>query len=259
LIFKFSLQIHLEGLAIDETGGQSLLDGPEDKLSSPSYSIEKSMRNGSTLTLNKRIFFIFLACCIQTIYIPTSGRVTGGIEPKLPIDIFPIWPIWVLPYVLCYILWFSSMAWVILKIEDRLFRSFVAACMLTFAIGTTTFTFFPTYVKAVTLEGNDIFTILLRIIHENWGRYSAFPSGHVYITTLLVLFFSRWYPRSKFLWILILLIVSLSTLFTGQHYILDVLGGYLVALAGYHFGLWWAGFYSAQKRSGKRMASSSLN
>jgi len=232
-------------------------------VTSPSYPIEKSKRHGFALTLNKRILFIFLVCCIQMIYVPTSNRVAGGIEPKLPIDIFPIWPIWVLPYVLCYVLWLASIAWIILKMEDRLFRSFIAACILTFAIGTSTFVFFPTYIQAVTFEGNDIFSFLLRIIHENWGRYDAFPSGHVYITTLLTFFFSRWYPSRKLLWILILIIVSFSTLFTGQHYILDVIGGYVVALAGYHFGLWWAGFYPVQKRrskrSGKRIASSSLN
>ena len=232
-------------------------------MTSSAYPVEKSKKNGFVLTLNKRILLIFLACCIQMIYVPTSNRITGGIEPKLSIDIFPIWPIWVLPYVLCYILWFSSMAWIILKIEDRLFRSFIAACMLTFAIGTITFIFFPTYVRPASLEGTDVFTFLLRVIHENWGRYDAFPSGHVYITTLLSLFFSRWYPRWKWLWILILVIVSLSTLFTGQHYVLDVLGGYFVALVGYHFGLWWTGFTPADKRSGKgsgkRVASSSLN
>ena len=78
-----------------------------------------------------------------------------------------------------------------------------------------------------------------------------------------MLFFARWYPRYKPLWIVILIVVSLSTLFTAQHYILDVIGGYLVALAGYHFGLWWTGFYLRQKqmrkRPGKRIASSSLN
>jgi membrane-associated phospholipid phosphatase len=101
----------------------------------------------------------------------------------------------------------------------------------------------------------------LRAIHEGWGRYAALPSGHVYITTLLALFYSRWYPRYKSLWILILVIVSLATLFTGQHYILDVLGGYLVALAGYYFGLWWTGRQEPQKqkRPGKRLPSSSLN
>jgi membrane-associated phospholipid phosphatase len=197
------------------------------------------------------------------IYIPTSNRVSGGIEPKLAFDIFPIWPIWVLPYILCYLLWFGSIAWVLFRIEDHSFRSFIAACMLTFGLGALTFLIFPTYVRSATISGNDVFSSLLRIIHETWGRYDAFPSGHVYITTLLTLFFSRWYPRHKFIWLLILGIVSFSTLFTGQHYILDVLGGYLVALAGYYFGVWWTRSDAPQKRSSKRsnkrMASSSLN
>ena len=230
-------------------------------MSSPSYSMEKTQ--GFPLTLSKRVFLVFLACCIQMTYIPTSNRVAGGIEPKLPIDIFPVSAVWVLPYVLCYLLWSAGIAWIIFKTEDRAFRSFVAACMLTFAMGALTFIFFPTYIQPTVLEGNDIFTTILRTIHEHWGRYDAFPSGHVYITTLLALFFSRWYPRYKLLWIVILAVVSLSTLFTGQHYILDVLGGYLAALAGYHFGLWWAGFYATQKQTSKRprkrVASSSLN
>ena len=232
-------------------------------MSVPSYSSEKAKKTEKALTLNKRILLVALVCCIQMIYLPTSNRVSGGMEPKLAIDVFPIWPVWVLPYVLCYVLWFSSFWWVILKMEERLFRSFLAACVLTFSVGVSTFIFFPTYVEAATLRGSDIFTSLLRMIHESWGRYDAFPSGHVYITTLLALFFGRWYPRHKFLWVLTLVIVSFSTLFTGQHYILDVIGGLLLALAGYHFGLWWAGFYAAQKqsgkRSGKRIPSSSLN
>jgi membrane-associated phospholipid phosphatase len=226
-------------------------------------SMETPKRNEIALTFGKRIVFVLLVCCVQMIYIPTSNRVGGGMEPKLPIDIFPISAIWVLPYVSCYVLWISSIAWIIFKTKDRAFRSFIAACLLTFGLGALAFIFFPTYVPASVLTGNDIFTNLLRTIHESWGRYDAFPSGHVYITTLLALFFSRWYPRYKPLWIVTVAVVSLSTLFTGQHYILDVLGGYLVALAGYHFGLWWAGCSPTQKqtrkRPGKRITSSSLN
>jgi len=220
-------------------------------MSSSTHRADKTNMDGMTLSINKRILFLFLAGCIQMIYVPTSFRTTGGIEPKLAIDIFPIWPVWVLPYVSCYLLWLSSIAWIILKMDDRLFRGFIAACVLSFTIGTSTFLFFPTYVPQATLSGNDIFTFLLRIIHENWGRYDAFPSGHVYITTLLALFFSRWYPRRRILWFSILIIVSLSTLFTGQHYVVDVLGGYVVGFIGYRFGLWWAGYLPAPKRSRK--------
>ena len=224
-------------------------------MASRAYPIEKSKENKFTLTVNKRTLLFILAYAIQLIYIPTSNRISGGLEPKLSIDIFPIWSIWVLPYVLCYVLWLSSVIWIILKTEDRLFHSFIAACIFTFTFGVIIFILFPTYVKTVPLQGNDIFTFLLRIIHENWGRYDAFPSGHIYITTLLALFFSRWYPRQKLLWILISVIVSFSTLFTGQHYILDVIGGYAVAFSGHHFGLWWTGFLPTQKRPGKSIPS----
>lgn len=228
-------------------------------MASSTYSLEKSRKNGVVLPLNKRVLLFLLAYCIQLIYVPTSNRISGGIEPRLPIDIFPIWSIWVVPYLLCYALWFAGALWVVLKMEDRLFRAFLIACMVTFSLGSFTFVFFPTYVRQATFHSTDIFTMLLRFIHTHWGRYDAFPSGHVYITTLLTLFFSRWYPRQRVWWISILVLVIFSTLFTGQHYILDVVGGYSFAIIGYHFGLWWAGFYTEQKGSNKRVTSSSLN
>jgi membrane-associated phospholipid phosphatase len=228
-------------------------------VSSPSYSMGKRKTHAFSLTLTKRVLLVLLACCIQMIYIPTSNRVAGGIEPKLAIDVFPLWPIWVLPYVLCYVFWLSSIVWLIFKVEDRYFRCFIAASILTFSIGNIIFIFFPTYVPMTPLDGNDFFTSLLRVIHGHWGRYDAFPSGHVYITALLSLFFIRWYPRQKILWVLILVLVSFSTLFTGQHYVLDVLGGFAVAFTGYQFGLWWSGFLPSQKRPRKRIAPSSLH
>ena len=160
-------------------------------MSSSSYPVETSRQSELTLTTGKRLLLFLLACCIQMLYVPTSNWLSGGIEPRLPIDVFPIWPIWVVPYVLCYAVWFAGILWIIRKMEDRLFKAFIAASLLTFSIGVSTFIFFPTYVRAGTFTGDDIFTALLRFIHENWGRYDAFPSGHVYITTLLTLFYSR--------------------------------------------------------------------
>ena len=225
-------------------------------MSSPAYSIERSKRSGFALTVGKRVLLIILAWCIQMLYIPTSMRLEGGIEPKLPIDFFPIWSIWVLPYVLCYGLWFVSFVWIILKTEDRSFRSFVAACIFTFSLGNIIFIFLPTFVTPAALSGNDIFTWLLQMIQKNSGKYDAFPSAHIYITTLLALFLSRLYSHRNPLWLLILVIVSLSTLFTGQHYVADVLGGYAIAFSGYHFGLWWDGFLPDQKRPHKKIVSS---
>jgi membrane-associated phospholipid phosphatase len=57
--------------------------------------------------------------------------------------------------------------------------------------------------------------------------------------------------QHKLLSFLILIIVSLSTLFTGQHYVADIFGGLLVAFMGYHFGLRWARFALLHNRPAK--------
>lgn len=220
-------------------------------MASQIQTVEKRIGQKHAFSLGKRFLFIILICCIQMIYIPTSNRISGGIEPRLPFDIFPIWPVWVLPYVLCYPLWVFSIVWAIFKMDDQMFRSFILAFIVTCAISVSIFISFPTYVRQATLIGSDSFTSLLRFIHENWGRYNAFPSGHIYITALLALFFSRWHPRYKPIWLLIVVIVSLSTLFTAQHYVVDILGGFLVASIGYFLGLRWMGFYAVGNHPAK--------
>lgn len=192
------------------------------------------------LSPKKRIGLLLGAAAIQMIYGPTSQWLTGGIAPRIPLDgLVPLWPIWVVPYALCYPLWLTAFIFAIGKMDARLFRALMAACYLTFSVGILTFVLFPTYVILPTLTGTDAFSVLLRQLQIAGGTYDALPSGHIYITTLLALFFSLWMPRLRWLWILILLTISFSTLFTGQHYILDVIAGLAVAWVGYRFGLWW--------------------
>jgi len=215
-------------------------------MSSQTRTLEKRTEIENTLSIGKRLLWIAIIWAIQLIYLPTSERLTGGIAPKLPIDIFPLWPIWVIPYVLCYPLWFAGFAWAAFKMSDRMFRAFAVACLVTCSVSVVIFFIFPTYVPRAQLHGNDLFTFLLRLLHENAGRYNALPSGHIYITALLVFFYSIWYPRFKPLLILTLAIVSLSTLYTLQHYILDIVAGLIVAALGYYVGIKWSGFSSVQ-------------
>ena len=193
------------------------------------------------LTFKKRIGLLLVAAAIQSLYGPTSQWMTGGFAPRIPLDaLIPIWPAWVAAYAACYPLWLAAFLFAAWKMESRLFRALMAACYLTFSLGILTFVLFPTYVDLPTLTGTDAFSALLRQIQIAGGRYDALPSGHIYITALLALFYSLWHPRLRWLWIVILVIISLSTLFTGQHYILDVVTGLAVGWVGYRFGLWWA-------------------
>jgi membrane-associated phospholipid phosphatase len=203
-------------------------------------------------SFKKRVLMVAGVLLIQSIYTPTSLLLTGGIEPKLPIDTFPLWTVWVIPYVFCYPLWASALVWLIWKMDETLFRKAIAGLFFACSLGVSIFILFPTYVVQPELAGTDILTNLLRSIQIAGGTHDALPSAHIYTTVVLALFYHDWYPRYKWLWLLIVVTVSFSTLFTQQHYIVDVLAGYLTGWLGYRFGLWWNtmdGRFKRRKRS----------
>jgi len=199
--------------------------------------------------LKTRILWFLAAFAIQSIYTPTSLFMTGGIEPKLPIDIFPLHIVWVIPYTLCYPLWAFGTGWLIWKTDEKLFRASAAGFFCTFLLGVLIFVLFPTYVVHPEITGTDILSKILLNLQIAGGDYDAFPSAHIYITVLLALIYREWYPRHTWLWLSIVLIVSFSTLFTKQHYIADVIGGGITGWVGYRFGTWWNTMDNRQRRT----------
>jgi membrane-associated phospholipid phosphatase len=196
---------------------------------------------GLASPLVRRSLRAILVVAIQSLYFLSSSSLTGGIAPKLPFEPLPIWPVWVVPYVLCYPLWLLGLVLAIWRMPDRLFRALIAACVLTFGTAQIFFVAFPTYVERTPLVGEGFLVDLLGLVYRSGGDYDALPSGHIYITAILALFFAAWIPRWRVIWLGILLLVALSTLFTGQHYVLDLLAGYILAWCGFRFGGWWAG------------------
>ncbi|MEW6285083.1 MAG: phosphatase PAP2 family protein [Chloroflexota bacterium] len=190
--------------------------------------------------LKRRMLLMLWVLLIQAIYTPTSLWMEGGIAPKLPIDVFPLWTVWVIPYVLCYPLWIGALVWLVWKADDDQFHTAIAALFFTCSLGVSVYLLFPTYVILPELHGTDLLTNLLRAIQAAGGDHDALPSAHVYITVVLALLYRGWYPQYGRLWTGIVFIVALSTLFTQQHYIADVLAGALTGWLGYRFGLWWS-------------------
>jgi membrane-associated phospholipid phosphatase len=99
----------------------------------------------------------------------------------------------------------------------------------------------PTYVVRPDPTGSGWALDLIRWLYGNDQPYNALPSGHTYNTVIIMLILWDWKPRLRWLWVLSVLIVILSTLFTRQHYILDVIFG----------AIWAFGFFAlARKLSG---------
>ena len=187
----------------------------------------------------KRLVWCALLFGIQALYTPLNRYLEGGWEFKTPFDSYvPVWPIWVIPYSLICGWWVIAYLWAAWHMDDRLYEALFIASAVVFVSGLTIFTLFPTYVVRPALTDGDWPTQLLSWIYTHDYAYNAFPSGHVYITTLIALFWSRWLPRGRPVWLTTVILVVLATLFTGQHYLPDPIGGPLLAWFGYRVGLW---------------------
>lgn len=186
----------------------------------------------------QRVAWCGLLLAAQSLYLPLNRWMTGGVALSTPLDaLVPLWPIWVVPYALCWPWWLLAYLWAAHQMEARLFRALALGTLFTILAAMAFYFLFPTYVIRPTLTGSDWASAWLRDIYAADGRYNAFPSGHVYLTTLISLFWARWFPRLRWWWASLVVIVSLATLFTGQHYVLDPIGGALLAWIGYRLGL----------------------
>jgi len=186
-----------------------------------------------------RLGMIILVTGAASLYFPLNRSMTGGFNLSTPLDAWvPLWPVWVVPYLLCLPAWAGALIWAAWKMDGRLFGSFICAGLFVLLSAALLYYVFPTYVQRPVLTGNNWSAQLLEMVYRNDGAYNAFPSGHVYQTSLCCLFYNRLYPNHAWFWTSIVVIVVLSTLFTHQHYLTDPLGGLAIAWVGYRFGMY---------------------
>jgi len=190
-----------------------------------------SMSAGQTA---KRLAFLVGLLLLMLLYFPINQTVTGGISPDLPLDArIPLWPIWAVPYLLSLPWWIGSLVWWALKMDYPRWRWFSLCLGLTMVISYTFYILYPTYVVRPEVTGQDFFSQLVVFIYGSDQAHNALPSGHTYTTLIIAVFWSQWLPKLKPLWIVITVLVLLSTLFTRQHYLLDLLAAALLVAGTY--------------------------
>lgn len=192
------------------------------------------------MTPHRRLMWLLILFVVQFLYFPINRTIQGGVVLAIPWDdYFSLWPIWVLPYLLSLVWWTGCFIWAAWKMEDNLYRAFVISLVSVMLASYVVYILYPTYMVRPTLQGNDLWTQVLALLYANDRVNNAFPSGHTYNTVMIALYWSRWYPRQRWLWFTITIIVLLSTLYTRQHNLPDLLGGIVFAWLGYRLGLWW--------------------
>jgi membrane-associated phospholipid phosphatase len=192
------------------------------------------------MTLQTRLGWLLALLFVQLFYFPINRLVKGGVVMSIPLDSWvPLIPVWTIPYGLSLAWWVGCFIWASLRMNPGLYRALVASTLFTMLTAYTFFLLYPTYVERPAIDGSGWQFDMLKQLYGNDRAYNAFPSGHAYTSLLILFYWWVWQPHLRLLWLTIVMVILLSTLFTHQHNLVDLLGGLIWAGAGFYFGLWY--------------------
>lgn len=136
-----------------------------------------------------------------------------------------------IPYVLWYFYIWGTLLYLLIK-DKNLFITHSIAVILGQTISLIIFLIYPTYVIRPEVVGSDIFSKLVILIYSNDNPVNAFPSIHVLqsvLTHVAILNLKDIKKSTKIFSYIFSTMVILSTITIKQHYVIDVVGGYLLA------------------------------
>lgn len=191
------------------------------------------------MTISKRFFLLLVLLFISALYFPLNQFLTHGYNLKTVLDAYiPVIPAFAIPYLLFLPYWIMAFLLAAWRMDARLFRAFMIGSIGAATLTTLIYILFPTYTDRSSVNINGWGASLLNLIYSNDNVFNAFPSGHVLYTTLIALFGSTWCPKWSYMLSGSVVLVILATLLTGQHHLVDPVGGVALAWASYRFGLW---------------------
>jgi membrane-associated phospholipid phosphatase len=159
----------------------------------------------------------------------------SGRTPHMPaiwIDrAIPVAPAWVFVYASLSI----SILLPLFVVRDRaLLVRALKAYLFVWIIGLAGFLAFPTIApRPVSVAADGFAAWCLRLTYSLDTRYNCFPSLHVAQTFVAALTCSRVHRNLGIAAVLWAVLVSVSTLFTKQHYFVDIIAGALMAAIAY--------------------------
>lgn len=165
----------------------------------------------------------------------TEGRLAS--VPSLPLDeMVPLMPEWVLVYAGLYLFLIILPVIVIWQREliDRTVRAYLLVWLVSFGV----FLIFPTVIQRPDIVPGDGFSSWsLRRLYEADTAFNCFPSIHVAHSIVSALACYRVHRWVGIFALSCATLVTLSTLFIKQHFVVDVVVGALLALLGYRLFL----------------------
>ena len=197
--------------------------------------------SGIVFFILQRLFYDF------GFYLSKSlGTISRAFECKIPVidDLIPVIPVFTVIYLFSYIFWI--MAPIVASLtEKNNYVNYLIGLFMAYLIGLLFFIFVPTYMDRVKegllviVDKPGIFNLMLKTVYENDGKeiaYNLLPSYHCLISAYCYLGIRNREEISKGFRVYSLvmaILVCLSTIFTKQHYIIDVISGVGISLVCY--------------------------
>lgn len=193
--------------------------------------------------LRQRLPLLVFLLAFQCLYFPINQIHEGGFTANIPaIDSkLPLIPEFVVAYVMSILLMPLFPLYAAWKFPRELFREYMVAFFAIMVMGYTLWILIPAYVEKQPVKETGYFANMVEELHEGdegYGTHNALPSSHVYYMTLAICYYILY--NKKLFWpgVIFAAINGLSTMFTHQHYFLDVVAGLLLTAVAYELSKW---------------------
>jgi membrane-associated phospholipid phosphatase len=185
----------------------------------------------------RRFWWLVIILVAVVLYIPINQFQHGGVQLNLPIDSqIPLFPPAIVPYLLGSVIFVVFPVLAALYVKPKEFEAYAISILTAAVISCLAYLIFPTFVTRPEVTSNDFFSQVIKLLYQSDRSYNAAPSGHTFFTLISCCYVSRWLPKLKWLWGIIAALIIASTLFTRQHYILDVVCGLALGTLAYFTG-----------------------
>ena len=174
-----------------------------------------------------KFYFLALFLFVKSIYIPLNKRKSKYYWKIQFDDHIPFIPIFIIPYVgyFLYIIATIFLLW-----NTKYIYVFFVSYIISYVLAGLFWYFFPNGVKRPNIQGKNIFRKSILLIYKHDGDSNGFPSAHIFATLICSYYLLLAFPTFSITISIICLLISISTVFVKQHYVLDILGGLMTFL-----------------------------
>lgn len=190
---------------------------------------------------NKDMRSLLFVICLGAfaLYFPAEEKKAGGKSFKLKLDEkIPLIPIFVIPYVLFFPYVFGLLIGAFVA-ELPGFEKFATALIFVSLTTTLIYMILPSEVVKPYLKKTGELIKIVNFIRKVDNPENVFPSNHVAYSIVASIYLTTIFPQFWLLVWLVFALISISTIFIKQHYIIDIPAGLVVGvLAWLAAGIW---------------------